>query len=424
MTVSAYWRFNLSGRNTPLYGACSGLRRRRAGAVLMLAVSATGGDRRGSQPANSRLTVGVAQGRVSSSRGCQSGSAERPLSRRPASCSRRGTFVSNTTATPADPAPRQRAAAEPPRWSWLRMSPVPSRPRPVQATWARGPEAGRPADGGGKRWRSLAGGRWPCDSSRVAAALTETGPGDGLPILRFLQRSVARRYSVAGTAQRARVRCAMATFRRVDAGRLVPAVYPASTPPDPAADRARTRAGVPMVTRAADAAACSRTQDGPPGPRITGRSRSRSAWYRRPAASRPSAAAADLARISAARQPALWPLSLAPRTRAAAIRATFGPDWLQRNPDAGSGRCSFVTFSGPLFAEGSMSWGGQSAQQALTLPGGGPQPGAWPANTRPRPDWGGPHSSRVSSFAPGQHGVARRCRDWPCRPSDTPGSAR
>ena len=99
---------------------------------------------------------------------------------------------------------------------------------------------------------------------------------------------------------------------------------------------------------------------------------------------------------------------------AAAITATFGQTGYQRNPDAGSGADAAVTFLGPPFAEPGpeVLQAARSAQQALTLPGGGPQPGAsWPGT--PDLAW----TAETAFFAlfdaaTGQHGQATALLDW------------
>jgi len=264
---------------------------------------------------------------------------------------------------------------------------------------------------------------WPRDSSWVAVALTETGhPAMAYQILRFLQRMQpangiwAARYLPDGSAPVRDGRPA-----ELDADGWVPwAVWSwASTQQPRPGSRSRRELALlwPMVTRAADAAAGSLTQDGLPAPAMD-------YWEISVQVTLGTAApllaglraaadlAADIGGATATSDGRRWAAAAA--RLATAITATFGRTGYQRNPDAGSGADSAVTFLGPPFAEPDpeLLRAARSAQRALTLPDGGLKPGAtWPGT--PDLAW----TAETAFFAlfdaaTGQHGQATALLDW------------
>ena len=264
---------------------------------------------------------------------------------------------------------------------------------------------------------------WPRDSSWVAVALAETGhPAMAYRILRFLQRLQpgngiwAARYLPDGSGPVRDDRPA-----ELDADGWVPwAVWSwASTQQLGPCSRSHRDLALlwPMVTRAADAAARSLTQDGLPGPAMD-------YWEVSVQVTLGTAApllaglraaadlAADIGGATATSDGRRWAAAAA--RLATAITATFGWTGYQRNPDAGSGADAAVTFLGPPFAEPGTEvlQAARSAQRALTLPNGGLQPGAtWPGT--PDLAW----TAETAFFAlfdaaTGQHGQATALLDW------------
>jgi glucoamylase len=264
---------------------------------------------------------------------------------------------------------------------------------------------------------------WPRDSSWVAVALTETGhPAMAYQILRFLQRMQAEngiwaaRYLPDGSGPVRDGRPA-----ELDADGWVPwAVWSwAVTQQLRPGSRARRDLMLlwPMVTRAADAAARSLTQDGLPGPGMD-------YWEVSVQVTLGTAApllaglraaadlAADVGGATATSNGRRWAAAAAQLARA--ITATFGWTGYQRVPDAGSGADAAVTFLGPPFAEPSSEvlQAARWAQRALVVPNGGLQPGAtWPGT--PDVAW----TAETAFFAmfdaaTGQHGQAAALLDW------------
>ena len=272
-------------------------------------------------------------------------------------------------------------------------------------------------------WRSGWEYAWPRDSSWVAVALAETGhPAMAYQILRFLQRMQpgngiwAARYLADGSGPVHDGRPA-----ELDADGWIPwAVWSwAVTRQLRPGSRSRRDLALlwPMVTRAADAAARSLTQDSLPGPAMD-------YWESSVQVTLGTAApllaglraAADLAAeiggAAAASDGRRWASEAARLARA--ITATFGPTGYQRTPDAGSGADAAVTFLGPPFAapRHEVLQGASAAQRALTVPDGGLQPGAaWPGV--PDVAW----TAETAFFAmfdaaTGQHGQAAALLGW------------
>jgi GH15 family glucan-1,4-alpha-glucosidase len=272
-------------------------------------------------------------------------------------------------------------------------------------------------------WRSGWEYAWPRDSSWVAVALSETGhPAVAYQILRFLQRMQpgdgiwAARYLPGGSGPVRDGRPA-----ELDADGWVPwAVWSwAVTQQLRPGSRSRHSLALlwPMVTRAADAAARSLTQDGLPGPAMD-------YWESSVQVTLGTAApllaglraAADLATdiggAAAASDARRWASQAARLARA--ITAGFGPAGYQRVPAAGSGADAAVTFLGPPFAapRHDVLRAASAAQRALTVPNGGVQPGAaWPGV--PGVAW----TAETAFFAlfdaaTGQHRKAAALLDW------------
>jgi glucoamylase len=272
-------------------------------------------------------------------------------------------------------------------------------------------------------WRSDWEYDWPRDSSWVAAALAGTGHAAlAYQDLRFLARVQgsdgiwAARYLIDGSRPVSDGRPA-----ELDADGWVPwavwswaAGQPSRSSP---AFRAQLATLWPMVTRAANAAARSLTPDGLPGPAMD-------YWENSIQITLGTAApllaglraAADLAGefggAAAAADGRRWAAD-ADRL-AGAITSTFGRTGYQRTPQAGSGADAAITFLGPPFAADSpaVAQAVQSAQQLLTLPGGGVQPGqAWTGT--PGVAW----TAETAFFAlfdaaTGQHGAASALLGW------------
>jgi GH15 family glucan-1,4-alpha-glucosidase len=122
--------------------------------------------------------------------------------------------------------------------------------------------------------------------------------------------------------------------------------------------------------------------------------------------------APDIGGAAAASQGRRWAAAAA--RLASAITATFGRTGYQRSPATRSGADAAVTFLGPPFAEPGpqVLQAARSAQQALTVPGGGLQPGAsWPGT--PAVAW----TAETAFFAlfdaaTGQHRRAAALLDW------------
>ena len=272
-------------------------------------------------------------------------------------------------------------------------------------------------------WRSGWEYVWPRDSSWVAVALSDTGhPAMAYQILRFLQHIQAAngiwaaRYLPDGSGPVRDGRPA-----ELDADGWVPwavwswAVTQQLRPGSPS--RRDLTLLWPMVTRAADAASRSLTQDGLPGPAMD-------YWEVSVQVTIGTAApllvglraaadlAADIGGATATSDGRRWAAAAARLARA--ITATFGWTGYQRLPEAGSGADAAVTFLGPPFAEpnpGVLN-AARSAQQALVVPNGGLQPGTtWPGT--PDVAW----TAETAFFAlfdaaTGQHGRAAVLLDW------------
>ena len=330
----------------------------------------------------------------------------------------------------ARPAPDQSAcvaAAERADLEWLRAGLVPGHTAAWRSMAARAlldlRLAVRPDGAVVAGWRPGWDYAWPRDSSWVAVALAWTGhPATAYQVLRFLQRMQpghgiwAARYRPDGSGPVADGRPA-----ELDADGWVPwAVWSwaATQQLTPGGRASRELAQLwPMVVRAADAAARSLTRDGLPGPamdywessvRVTlGTAAPLLAGLR--AAADLAAGMAGAAATSEGRR---WAAAAA--RLAGAITATFGGTGYQHLALAGSGADAAVTFLGPPFAEPGPAVLGaaRSAQQALTVPNGGLQPGAAWAGT-PGVAW----TAETAFFAlfdasTGQHGQAAALLDW------------
>ena len=262
---------------------------------------------------------------------------------------------------------------------------------------------------------------WPRDSSWVAVALVGTGhPAMAYQILRFLQRvqaddgTWAARYWPDGSGP---VRDGRPAELDAD-GWVLWAVWSwaVTQQPGPGGPSRRELAQLwPMVTRAADAAARSLTNDGLPGPAMD-------YWEDSVQVTLGTAApllvglraAADLASIRG-------PVALGDARRWAAaaarlaegIAATFGRTGYQRTP-TGSGADAAVAFLGPPFAmpDPQVLRAAESAQQTLAVANGGLRPGAtWPGT--PGVAW----TSETAFFAlfdaaTGQHSRAAALLAW------------
>jgi glucoamylase len=272
-------------------------------------------------------------------------------------------------------------------------------------------------------WRAGWDYAWPRDSSWVAVALAQAGhPAMAYQILRFLQRMQpgngiwAARYRPDGSGPVRDGRPA-----ELDADGWVPwAVWSwaATQPLAPGGPARRELAQLwPMVVRSADAAARSLTQDGLPGPAMDywensvqvtlGTAAPLLAGLRAAAA-----LAADLGGGAAIRDGRRWAAAAA--RLAGAITARFGSTGYQRLPLAVSGADAAITFLGPPFAEpgAQVLRAARSAQQALTVPNGGLQPGAAWTGT-PGVAW----TAETAFFAlfdasTGQHAQAAALLDW------------
>jgi glucoamylase len=272
-------------------------------------------------------------------------------------------------------------------------------------------------------WRSDWDYDWPRDSSWVAVALAQTGhPAMAYRILGFLQRMQPRngiwaaRYLPGGSGPVLDGRPA-----ELDADGWVPwAVWSwaATQPLTPEGRPSRELAQLwPMVVRAADAAARSLTRDGLPGPAMDywensvqvtlGTAAPLLAGLRAAAA-----LAAGIGGAAATRDGHRWAAAAARLARA--ITAAFGRTGYQRQPLAGSGADAAVTFLGPPFAAPGpqVLRAARSAQQALSVPGGGLAPGqAWTGT--PGVAW----TAETAFFAlfdasTGQHDQAAALLDW------------
>ena len=272
-------------------------------------------------------------------------------------------------------------------------------------------------------WRSGWEYDWPRDSSWAAVALAGTGHQDlAYQVLRFLARVQgadgiwAARYLTDGSGPVHDGRPA-----ELDADGWVPwAVWSwAASQPSTSGRAFRQQLAVlwPMVTRAANAAARSLTSDGLPGPAMD--------YWENSVQVTLGTAAPLLAGLHAAADlaaEAAGPAAAADGERwaadanrlATAIGATFGRTGYQHTPEAGSGADAAVTFLGPPFAAPSLAvrQAARSAQQVLTLPGGGLQPGqAWTGT--PGVAWTAETAFfAVFDAATGQHGAASALLDW------------
>lgn len=226
---------------------------------------------------------------------------------------------------------------------------------------------------------------WPRDASWVAAALADTGhTRTALRALRFLARvqqsdgTWATRYYPDGAAVPGRA-------AELDAVGWVPwavwSWYRATLPLDPVLARAALRQLWPMVTRAANAAARSLTDDGLPHPAMD-------YWENSTSQSTIETAAALLAGLRSAADLAPPGGHTASRSRwaaaaaslSAAIGRTYRANGYQRTP-AGGGTDAALTLLGPPFAPASASLSAAvtSAAGALRLANGGMRPGTrWP----------------------------------------------
>jgi glucoamylase len=319
------------------------------------------------------------------------------------------------------------AAAERADRDWLRSGLVPGATAAQRAMAARAlldlRLALRPDGAVVAGWRSGWEYAWPRDSSWVAVALSETGhPAMAYRILRFLQRMQgadgiwAARYLPGGSGPVRDGRPA-----ELDADGWIPwAVWTwAMTQQLRPGSRAHHDLALlwPMVTRAADAAVHSLTQDGLPEPAMD-------YWEISVQVTLGTAApllaglrasadlAADIGGATAASDGRRWAAAAARLARA--IEATFGRTGYQHLPAAGSGADAAVTFLGPPFAEPGpgVLRAVRSARQALSVPNGGLRPGAiWPG--APGIAW----TAETAFFAlfyaaTGQDGRSATLLDW------------
>jgi GH15 family glucan-1,4-alpha-glucosidase len=319
------------------------------------------------------------------------------------------------------------AAAERADLEWLRAGLIPGDTAARRSMAARAlldlRLAVRPDGAVVAGWRSGWDYAWPRDSSWVAVALAQTGhPAMAYRILRFLQRMQpgtgiwAARYLPDGSGPARDGRPG-----ELDADGWVPwAVWSWAVAGQLAPGRRWRRELAqlwPMVVRAADAAARSLTQDGLPGPAMDywensvqvtlGTAAPLLAGLRAAAA-----LAAGIGGAAAARDGHRWAAAAA--RLGGAITARFGSTGYQRFPLVGSGADAAITFLGPPFAEPGpqVLRAARSAQQALTVPNGGLQPGAAWAGT-PGVAW----TAETAFFAlfdasTGQHGRAAALLDW------------
>jgi glucoamylase len=408
-----------------------------AGAALLLAVSTTSVTVAVAlQPAQPRLTVaGVAQDPCQQQRGL-------PVPARLSGQFEPGSSIlvtaAGTYAAPERSAPLTRtqsacaAAAERADRDWLRAGLVPGATAAQRSMATRAlldlRLAVQPDGAVLAGWRSGWEYAWPRDSSWVAVALAETGhPAIAYQILRFLQRVQpadgiwAARYLPDGSGPVRDGRPA-----ELDADGWVPwAVWSwaktqrlGNSGLGPGSRSRRDLALLwPMVTRAADAAARSLTQDGLPEP-------SMDYWEVSVQVTLGTAApllaglraaadlAADIGGGAATSDGRRWAAAAARLARA--ITATFGRTGYQRLSAAGSGADAAVTFLGPPFAEAGpgVLQAARSAQRVLAVPDGGLRPGAtWPGT--PDVAW----TAETAFFAvfdagTGQHGQASALLDW------------
>jgi glucoamylase len=339
-----------------------------------------------------------------------------------------GTYLA--LAEPAPPAPAESACvavAERAARDWLRAGLVPGVTAAQRSMATRAlldlRLGVRPNGAVVAGWRSGWEYVWPRDSSWVAVALSETGhPAMAYQILRFLQRIQAAngiwaaRYLPDGSGPVRDGRPA-----ELDADGWVPwavwswAVTQQLRPGSPS--RRDLTLLWPMVTRAADAAIRSLTQDGLPAPAMD-------YWEVSVQVTLGTAApllvglraaadlAADIGGATATSNGRRWAAAAARLARA--ITATFGWTGYQRLPEAGSGADAAVTFLGPPFAEPNpgVLIAARAAQRALVVPNGGLQPGTTWLGT-PDVAW----TAETAFFAlfdagTGQHGRAAALLDW------------
>jgi hypothetical protein len=334
---------------------------------------------------------------------------------------------------PGKPAPLTRAesacvaAAELADRNWLRTGLVPGATPTQRSMAARAlldlRLAVRPDGAVLAGWHSGWEYAWPRDSSWVAVALTDTGhPAMAYLILRFLQRMQASNGTWAARSRpdgSGPVRDGRPA--ELDADGWVPwavwswAVTQQLRPGSPS--RRELALLWPMVTRAADAAARSLTQDGLPRPAMD-------YWEDSVQVTLGTAApllaglraaadlAADIGGATATSDGRRWAATAARLARA--ITATFGRTGYQRTPAAGSGADAAVTFLGPPFEVPGpqVLRAARSAQRALAVPNGGLRPGAdWPGT--PEVAW----TSETALFAlfdaaTGQHDQAAALLAW------------
>ena len=419
---------------TGLRGEAGSGRRRAAvfGGILVLAFSVTAAPlSMATQPGQPRLTVaGVAEDPCQPQRALpvpagQSGQFEPDSSILRTAA---GAYVAPGLSSP--PAPDQSACAavaEQADREWLRAGTVPG----DTAAWRSMATRAlldlrldvRPNGAVVAGWRSGWDYVWPRDSSWVAVALAQTGhPAMAYRILRFLQRMQpgngiwAARYLPDGSGPVLDGRPA-----ELDADGWVPwAVWSwaATRPLTPDGRPSRELAQLwPMAVRAADAAARSLTLDGLPGPAMDYWENSVQVTLGTVApllaGLRAAAAlAADIGGAAAASDGHRWAAAAARLARA--ITAAFGRTGYQRQPLAGSGADAAITFLGPPFAAPGpqVLRAARSAQQALSVPGGGLAPGqAWSGT--PGVAW----TAETAFFAlfdasTGQHDQAAALLDW------------
>ncbi|MBV9794593.1 MAG: glycoside hydrolase family 15 [Actinobacteria bacterium] len=259
---------------------------------------------------------------------------------------------------------------------------------------------------------------WPRDSSWVAVALASTGHGDdALRVLRFLgaeqnrNGTWAARYQTNGSGP---VQDGRPT--ELDAVGWVPwAVWSwyQSAGGGPAG-RGELAALWPMVNAAAGAAERSLTPDGLPGPATD-------YWEHGAQVTLGTAAplltglraAADIA-AALGRTTASQRWGAAASRLGTAVQASFGCYGDHRLPRDPAGPDAAVTWLGPPFgpASAALVRAEQTAQRALTLPGGGLLPGTdWPGN--PSTAW----TPETAFFAladaeTGQQAAAATLLDW------------
>jgi glucoamylase len=237
-------------------------------------------------------------------------------------------------------------------------------------------------------WHSIWRYAWPRDSSWVAVALADTGhAGDAGRILRFLQHvqlpdgTWAARYQLDGSSPVRDGRPA-----ELDAVGWVPwAVWSwfAAQRTETAALRRLTQMW-PMVSAAANAAVRSLSPTGLPRASMDYWEHSAQVTLGTSAALLAGlrASAAIASTLGASGSARRWERAAASLSRA--IASAFGRHGYHRLPYQDTGADAAVTFLGPPFgtASSSVERAAHTAEQALTLPGGGVLPGAdWPGNT-------------------------------------------